>query len=73
MMTWNEREYFRKRAEIERALAKLATDPRVAPVHQELAERYEALVREGKRPTLHVVAAKTAEAARKWRDPGVAG
>jgi hypothetical protein len=63
MMTWNDRDYFRKRAAIERALAEAASDPRVAPVHQELAERYEALVREGERPTLRIVAARAAEAA----------
>jgi hypothetical protein len=63
MMTWNDREYYRKRAATERALAVATSDPRVAPVHQELAERYEALVSEGKRPTLRIVAARTAEAA----------
>jgi len=41
----------------------VASDPRVAPVHQELAERYEALVSEGKRPTLRIVAARTPAAA----------
>jgi transposase len=62
-MTWNDKDYFRKRAAVERTLAEAASDPRVAPVHQELAERYEALVREGNRPTLHIVTARAAEAA----------
>ena len=54
-MTWNDAEYFRSRADIERALAAKAPNPVVAEVHLELAERYEKMIREGDRPTLHVV------------------
>jgi len=35
--------YFVDREMVERTLSRLATDPRVAEVHSEMAERYEAL------------------------------
>jgi hypothetical protein len=63
MMTWNDREYFRERATVERALMSAASDPRVADIHHELAERYEALLRDGDRPTLRIVTDKASEAA----------
>jgi hypothetical protein len=56
-MSWNDTGYFRERAITERAMAKAASDGRVIAVHREMAERYEALVKEGKRPTLHIVTA----------------
>jgi hypothetical protein len=62
-LTWNDSQYFRERAAVERALAKAPGDPKVAAVHDELAERYEALVREGKRPILRIVTARASEAA----------
>ena len=54
-MSWNDTEYFRKRAAAERTLAVAASDPAAAAVHTQLAERYEALVSEADRPTLHLV------------------
>lgn len=35
-------------------MAAAATSVRAAAIHGELAERYEALVSDGKRPTLHL-------------------
>ena len=57
MMSWSDIEYFRKRATIERALANATSDPKAAAIHNELAERYEALAKENKRPTLHIASA----------------
>jgi hypothetical protein len=48
-MTLNDLDYFRSRVATERASAEAATDPRVAAIHRELAERYEALVQPGLR------------------------
>lgn len=62
-MTSNDREYFRKRAAIERALAQSASDPRIADIHHELAERYEALVGDSKRPTLLILSDRLSRAA----------
>jgi hypothetical protein len=62
-MTWNDMKYFRERVAVERNLAKATGNPRAAAVHNELAERYEALVREGKRPTLRIVTPRASEAA----------
>ena len=60
-MSWNDdTEYFRKRAVTERTLAVTVSDPAVAAIHNQLAERYEALVGEAKRPTLHLVAEEAA-------------
>ena len=59
-MSWNDTEYFRKRAAVERAMASGSTEPSAVSVHTELAERYEALVREAKRPTLHLAAERAA-------------
>lgn len=53
-MTWNDAEYFRSRAEAERTLSAKAADPQSAAIHLELAERYERLVAEGRRPTLRL-------------------
>lgn len=53
-MSWNDREYFRRRAVSERAMAAAATCVRAAAIHGELAEHYAALVSDGKRPTLHL-------------------
>jgi hypothetical protein len=54
-VSWNNAEYFRMRAETERALAATANNSIVAGVHLELAKRYEELVLKGNRPTLGVV------------------
>lgn len=59
-MSGNDTEYFRKRAIAERSLAVTASDPAAAAIHNQLAERYEALVSEAKRPTLHLVAEEAA-------------
>lgn len=45
-MSSNDANYFRDRAAAERALAAAANHPVVAAVHGELAERYDALVKE---------------------------
>ena len=59
-MSWNDTEYYRKRAAAERTLAVTASNPAAAAVHTQLAERYEALVSEAKRPTLHLAAERAA-------------
>ena len=64
LMTGNDTEYFRKRAVIERIMGITTNHPAVAAVHAELAERYEALVEEAKRPSLQLVAStRVSEAA----------
>lgn len=55
-MSWNDAEYFRNRAAVERSLSAKAADPHCAAIHLELAERYERLVAEGRRPALRLVA-----------------
>lgn len=52
----NDTEYYRERAAAERAMAKAAKDPQAAAVHNDLADRYEALVKiaEPRRPKLHI-------------------
>ena len=62
-MRINDSEYYRRRSASERAMAQAASDPRVAAIHHQLADRYEALVRAGKRPTLRVVTDRATEAA----------
>ena len=54
-MSSNNAEYFRSRAEAERALASTSNNSLAAEVHLELAKRYEELVLEGDRPTLGLV------------------
>ena len=54
-MSSNNAEYFRSRAEAERALAATSNNSLAAEVHLELAKRYEELVLEGDRPTLGLV------------------
>jgi hypothetical protein len=63
MMSWNDTEYYRCRLAVERGMAQAAGHPKAAAVHQELAERYEALVKAGKRPALRIATAKVSEAA----------
>lgn len=53
-MSWNDSEYFRSRAAAERAQAAKAADQHAAEIHRELAERYEELVRNSRRPSLHL-------------------
>ena len=49
-------EYFQKRAEAERLLARSAAHANVAAIHEELAEAYDTLVeREQRRPFLRSV------------------
>ena len=43
-MSWNDADYFRGRANCERAMAACADNPAVAEVHLELAARYEQLI-----------------------------
>ena len=59
-MSWNDAEYFRNRAETERACAAKAANPFTAQIHLELAERYERLVSEGYRPTLRLASVQEA-------------
>ena len=47
-MTRYDREYFRERAVTERILAQAASHRRAIAAHTEMAERYEALVRDGR-------------------------
>jgi hypothetical protein len=57
MMRSSDREYFRERGAVERALAEATDDLKAAAIHHELAKRYEMLAREEKRPILHILAA----------------
>lgn len=41
---WSDRDYYRQRWHAERALAKAASQSNVAAIHEELAQRYQALV-----------------------------
>ena len=59
-MSWNDSEYFRGRAEAERASAAKAANPFAAEIHLELAERYERLVSEGRRPSLRLASVQEA-------------
>ena len=70
-MSWNDIEYFRVRAVQERAFADAAEHPNAMAAHAEMAERYDELVLEGKRPTLSVVMSgctQAAEALSPYRD-----
>ena len=44
-MSDNTRAYYEYRAEKSRILAAAAIDPKIAAIHQEMAERYELMVR----------------------------
>ena len=57
-MSWNDADYFRRRAEAERALAATSNNSLVAEVHLELAKRYEQLVLEEDRPSLGIVSSR---------------
>jgi hypothetical protein len=59
-MSGSDIEYFRKRAVAERTLAVTASDPAAAAIHHQLAERYEALLGDAKRPSLRLVAESAA-------------
>ena len=59
-MCGDDTKYFHRRALAERTLAVTASDPAVAAIHNQLAERYEALVSETKRPTLHLTTERAA-------------
>lgn len=52
----NDTEYYRERAAAERAMAKATQDPKAAAVHDDMADRYEALVMiaEPRRPKLRI-------------------
>ena len=50
-------EYFLERAITERAMGKSATHPSAVAAHEELAQRYDALVQERTRPHLRPVEA----------------
>ena len=62
-MSFNDVEYYRRRAANERTLAKAAASREAAAVHDELAERYERLVGAAKRPTLHLASGDAPRAA----------
>jgi len=47
-------EYYTERARAERELSERATDPLIAAIHAELANRYEKMARAPKRPILHI-------------------
>ena len=54
-MSGNDTEYFRRRAVAERTLAATASNAAAAEIHNQLAERYEALTNgSGRRPTLRI-------------------
>ena len=55
VMSWNDTEYFRRRAIVERNIAKTAADAKAAAIHHELADRYETLADARKRPALNAV------------------
>ena len=59
-MSGNDTEYFRNRAVAERTMVASANDPAAAEIHNQLAERYETLVRKAERPTLHLAAERAA-------------
>ena len=46
--------YYAERARAERELSERATDPQIAAIHAELADRYEKMSLRPKRPTLHI-------------------
>ena len=62
-MSWNDIEYFLERAISEREMAKAAKHPNAVAVHEELSQRYDALVKALTRPTLRVATASVAQAA----------
>jgi hypothetical protein len=53
-MSWNDSDYFERRAVVERELAHASSDPRVIAAHRELAERYEALTAAGAPFRIHL-------------------
>ena len=53
-MSSNDFEYFLERAVTEREMAKGAKHPNAVAAHEELAWRYDALINERTRPTLHL-------------------
>ena len=55
MMRSDDSEYYRRRAASERSLAQAAVDPRIAAIHDELAERYDLLANEDQWPTLQTL------------------
>ena len=54
-MSANTQDYYQNRARKARDLAAVATDPKIAAIHLEMAERYELLAVDAKITTLHVV------------------
>jgi hypothetical protein len=58
-MSSRDTEYYRERAERERALARTSNRANVAAIHEELARQYEALVKQAElRPNLRIVASE---------------
>lgn len=54
-MSSHDIEYYRQRAVDERAMALKSERRNVAPIHEELARQYQALVEQAElRPTLHI-------------------
>jgi hypothetical protein len=59
-----ETEYFLERAITEREMAKAAKHPSAVAAHEEMAQRYDALIKERTRPSLRdVIAPPMSEAA----------
>jgi len=56
----SDKEYFARRATVERELSESASDPRAAAVHAEMAQRFEELASD-KRPRLRIVAGTSCE------------
>ena len=55
-MSSNEIEYYLQRAITEREMAKAAKHPNAVAAHEEMSQRYDALVEERMRPPLHIAA-----------------
>ena len=53
-MSPNDLEYFLERAITEREMAKAAKHPNAVVAHEELSQRYDALIKGMTRPNLHV-------------------
>lgn len=67
-MTRNDLEYFLERAITERELAKAARNPNAVAAHEELAMRYDALIKKLARPFRRaVITSRVAQAAQAWK------
>jgi len=55
-MSSHDFEYFLERAITEREMAKTAQHPNAVAAHEEMAQRYDVLIKEWMRPTLEIAA-----------------